>query len=420
MFEGSEKKIKSRRCGIAKCSSGLVLVTVLWVVILLGVIVAAIGQGSRLDTRVSFANMQGMKLRWASRAGIDTAMAVLNEDTKASDNLEDLWSDNEDDFNNIEVDGCRFDVEVVDEASKLNINTATKKQLLGLSEMTEEIADSIIDWRDSDDTPSQAGVEGGYYQSLRYGYNIRNGPFETIRELLLVKWVNAELLYGYETRWIDYLTCYSTDNNSDVSAEKRININSANENRLRQSLEIGNSHARWIVENRPKGNGYGSIADLINENSPQKADDSQRDSGSAQALDLETFYRIADKITVTDDERIDGRVNINTASRVVLAALLGGGKEAEQLADNIITYRTSLADGMESIAEIMKVNSMKIDTFKEIAQYITTRSDIYSVYSTAMSQADRRGVMARLQTEVVADRGAEPVAILYWYQGVSN
>ncbi|MCK5175255.1 MAG: general secretion pathway protein GspK, partial [Planctomycetes bacterium] len=123
---------------------------------------------------------------------------------------------------------------------------------------------------------------------------------------------------------------------------------------------------------------------------------------------------------VTDDERIDGRVNINTASRVVLAALLGGGKEAEQLADNIITYRKGLTGGIESIAEIMKVNSMKIDTFKEIAQDITTRSDIYSVYSTAMSQADRRGVMARLQTEVVADRGAEPVAILYWYQGVSN
>ena len=415
MFEGCEKRMKVRR--ITKCTSGLVLVTVLWVVILLGVIVAAIGQSSRLDTRVSFANMQGMKLRWICRAGTNTAVAVLSEDTRQSDGLQDLWADNEDDFNNVELDGFRFNVLVVDEASKLNINTATKEQLLGLYEMTEEIADCIIDWRDGDDTPGQSGVEGGYYESLRYGYDIRNGRFKTIRELLLVKGVNSELLYGQETKWIDYLTCYSTDNNNDASAAKRLNINTADENKMVESLEIKNSHAKWIVENRPQGNGYASIADLITNSSPQNPTD---DSGDVVQLDLETFYKIADKITVTDDERIEGRVNINTASKVVLAVLLGGGKEAELLADNIITYRKSLTGGMESITGIMKVSQMKIDTFKEIAQYITTRSDIYSVYSTAESQTDGRGGIAKLQTEVVTDREQDPAVILYWYQGVTN
>ena len=134
---------------------------------------------------------------------------------------------------------------------------------------------------------------------------------------------------------------------------------------------------------------------------------------------METFYRIADKITVTDDEKIDGRTNINTASRVVLVALLEGGKEAQQLADNIITYRKSLVAGMESIADIMKVGSMKINTFKKIANYITTRSDIYSVCSTATS-TQSPGSRAKLQTEAVVDRGTSPNTILYRYQGVSN
>ena len=99
--------------------------------------------------------------------------------------------------------------------------------------------------------------------------------------------------------------------------------------------------------------------------------------------------------------------------------MLEGGKEAEQLADNIITYRKSQVAGMESLAEIMNVNSMKIGTFKKIANYITTRSDIYSVYSTATS-TQNRGSQAKLQTEAIVDRSTSPNTILYRYQGVSN
>ena len=426
MGDCGNKRINDRGSGVIKPHrrkehrQGLVIVMVLWVVILLGVIIGALGRSSRVDAKVCAADIQGLKLKWACRAGTDTAIAVLKEDGRASDNLRDLWSANEEDFNNIELDGCSFEVKVVDEASKLNVNTATKKQLMELPGMTEEIADSIIDWRDSDDAPSQSGVEGGYYQSLHYGYKIRNGPFRTIRELLLVKGVSTELLYGKETKWIDYLTCYSTDNNKDAGGEKRININKADENKLTESLKIKKSYSKWVVENRPKDKGYESIADLISDKSPTKAEgDSQKESEKAEPLDLETFNMIADKITVTDDERIAGRISINTAPKIVLAALSGGGEEAEKLADNIITYRKSLSGGMESIAEIMKASSMKIDTFKKIANYITTRSDIYSIYSTATSE-DVRGRAARLETEVVVDRSTSPNTILYQYQGVSN
>ena len=398
---------------------GLVIVTVLWVVILLGVIVAVVSRSSRLDAKVCLANTQGFRCSWASRAAMETGVAVLNEDGKASDSLKDLWAENEEDFNDIELERCSFDVQVVDEASKLNVNTATKKQLLMLPQMTDEIADSIIDWRDSDDTPKQSGVESGYYQGLRYGYKIRNGPFKTIRELLLVKGVDSDLLYGDTTEWVEHLTCYSYDNNKDADGEKRININTADENKLVESLKIKKSYAKWIVENRSNNN-YESIADLINENSPQKArDDSGNDSDKAEPLDMETFRNIADKLTVTDDERIAGRVNINTAQKTVLEALLGEGETAEQIADNIITYRTGLIGGMQSIAEVMNVSSVKIDTFKKIAKHITTRSDIYSVHSFA-STKENRIRSARLKTEAVVNRSTTPAGIVYWYRGVSN
>ena len=158
-------------------NKGLVLVTVLWVTVVLMVIVAVLGRQSRLDTKVAQSRLEGLRCKWASRAGIEKAIGVLNEDTRESDCLIDLWSDNEEDFNDIYLQNCWFTVRVIDESSKLNINTASKEQLLELPEMLEEIADAIIDWRDENDTASAGGVESGYYENLQIGYMARNGPF---------------------------------------------------------------------------------------------------------------------------------------------------------------------------------------------------------------------------------------------------
>jgi len=406
---------------------GLVLVTVLWVVVVLMVIVAVLGRKSRLDTKVCLARIEGTRCKWASRAGIEKAIGLLNEDTRESDCLTDFWSDNEEDFNNILLERCWFTVRVTDEASKLNVNTATKGQLLELPEMLEEIADAIIDWRDNDDTPSEGGAEGGYYENLPYGYMTRNGPFRTIRELLMVKDVTPEMLYGEDTNfngqldyneqdgdesppnddgdseldkgWIAYLTCYSYDNNKDAEGNAKININSANENQLTSSLNISSSDAQEIVDgDRP----YESIGDLI-------------DGG----LDSQTFSQIADKITVDDSEKAPGKVNINTASDIVLAALLGGGDTAEQTAAEIIAYREGLLYGMESIGDLLNVPSMNTNTFKNIAGLITTRSDVFTIRCVAT--ADRNGKNgATLETEAVVDRNSSPCKVPYWYQGASN
>lgn len=426
---------------------GLVLIAVLWIVVVLMVIVAAVGRSSRLDTKVCLADTEQLRCRWACRAGVERATAVLNEDFRESDCLTDLWSGNEEDLNDIELEGCRFTVRAIDEAGKLNVNTATKSQLLELPDMTNEIAEAIIDWRDKNDTPGAGGAEGGYYANLRYGYTIRNGPFRTIRELLLVMGVTEGLLYGEDTNfngeldynerdgaesapvddgddeldkgWIEYLTCYSYDKNRDAEGKKRININKANERKLEKSLSIKKSYAKWIVENREK-NKYKSIADLINNKSPKQASRSSRgDSDEAEPLDLETFSKIADKITVSNDGKILGRVNINTAPRIVLAALLGGGETAEQLADEIIAYRETLTDGMQGIGEVLQVRSINVNRFKKIADYITTRSDVFTL--RCFATAERGGVDgSRMQAEAVVDRTLTPCKMLYWYQGAHN
>jgi type II secretory pathway component PulK len=427
--------------------NGLVLVAVLWAVVVLTIIAATLRLNYRLDTRVCVARMEELRCKWAGRAGVERAIGVLNDDFRASDSLTDLWSENEEDFNDINLERCSFTVKVIDEAGKLNVNIATKEQFLVLDDMTEEIADAIIDWRDKDETQSGRGVEDGYYRNLRYGYAIRNGPFKTIRELLRVKGVTEELLYGEDTNfngrldynekdgdespplddgddeldqgWIAYLTCYSYDEDEDASGEERININDAGEEELENSLQIRKSQAKWIVKSRGEKK-YESIADLISKASPEKVTGGpRRKSNEAEPLDLQTFSDIADKITVTGEGDIPGRININTAPKTVLAALLGADERAERLADDIITHREGLIGGMQSVADVMNVGSVSIDTFKKIANYITTRSDVFTI--RCLATADRAGVGGvRLQTEAVVDRSERPCRVLYWYQGAGN
>ena len=134
---------------------------------------------------------------------------------------------------------------------------------------------------------------------------------------------------------------------------------------------------------------------------------------------MQTFSQIADKITVDDSDKIPGKVNVNTASVIVLTALMGGGDSAEQTAENIVAYRETLLYGMESIGELMDVPSMSVNTFQKIASLITTRSDVYSIRCVAT--ADRNGKNgAKLETEAVVDRVESPCKILFWYQGATN
>lgn len=423
---------------------GFVLVAVLWLKVLLVAIVAISARSSQLDMKIRAIRTEELRCKWACRAGVETAVGILNEDARESDSLLDLWSDNDEDFKDISLEGCRFTVRVIDEASKLNVSVATKEHLLGLPDMTEEIADAIIDWRDNNDDTSGIGAEGGYYETLTYGYKIRNGPFRTIRELLLVKGVTEDLLYGEDTNfngrldenesdgdesppyddgdteldlgWIEYLTCYSYDKNVDGEGNSRVNINQSSESRLESSLGISRAQARWIVQNRS----YDSIGDLINRNTPKEPPESPGSgSSSSQQMDMQTFYAIADKITVSNSSVTMGKININTASDIVLAALLGGDEKADQLAEEIVAYREAQFYGMESIAEVMKITSMDADSFKKIANDLTTRSNVYMIRSSATSER-ARGDGLTILAEVVMDRTEAPYEIYYWYQGASN
>ena len=443
---------------------GLALIAVLWIVIVMTAIVAVVSQTGRLNMKMSTAVTDEVRCKWACRAGTEIAIAVLNEDLKDSDCLSDLWSDDAEDFDDVKLERCTYSVCVTDEAGKLNVNTATKEQLMALPYMESQIADAILDWRDTDDNPAPEGAETGYYENLRYPYKIRNGPLRTIRELLRVKGVTEQQLYGNNTNlngqlgynergddehldqgWIAYLTCYSYENNVDAQGQSRVNINQANEQQLQSQLGIGSAQARWVVQNR--GSGFKSIGDLINDNSPKDSGNSSNtnssaDSGNnsgnsgnsgnpstsgnasnsgnsgnangpAQPIDLQTFRQIADKITISGDSKILGKVNANTAPVEVLTALFGGDDSSRQLALSIVADRSGLPYGFQSVGELLSVQSMSMEKFKAVADRLTVRSNVFTIRCTATAAMSGAG----MATECVVDRSATPCTILYSYQG---
>jgi len=467
MIAGKEQFCRSAERTGTGGRDGLVLVLVLWVMIVMTAIVAVVSQTSRLNMKIATSAVDELRCKWACRAGTEMAIGLLNEDLRASDCLLDLWSDNDEDYNNVQLERCEYSVRVTDEAGKLNVNTATKEQLMMLPYMQEDIADAILDWRDRDKNPRTEGVETGYYETLPYPYIARDGPFVTIRELLQVKGVTEELLYGEDTNlngrldnnemdgalsppadnsddyldqgWIAYLTCYSYDKNVDAQGNNRVNVNQADEQQLQTDLGIQAGQARWIVQNR--GQGFKSIADLLGANTGQQPQGgppagpgpnqgnqgnqgrpgnqgnqgNQANQTQAVPIDAQTFAQIADRITIVGQDKIPGRINVNTAPWEVLAVLFGGDEQAEQIAHSIVAERSGLLYGFQSIADLINVQSVGINNFKKVADQITVRSDVFTVHCLATAVISG----ARQQTECVVDRSATPCTILYWYQGAN-
>lgn len=93
---------------------------------------------------------------------------------------------------------------LVDEASKVNLNlnansnnAATLALLANLPGMNTDLAACIADWRDKNS--HTGGAKSDYYMMLNPPYQCKQAPFETVEELLLVKDMSRDILFGQDT-----------------------------------------------------------------------------------------------------------------------------------------------------------------------------------------------------------------------------
>ncbi len=390
---------------------------------------------SRIDSRITLASSDQARGQWAVKGGVERAFAIFDDDLTSNDALDDNWSDNHLDCNDIVLNDCTLSINITDEASKLNVNTATKEQLMYLPGITEAIADGIIDWRDQDNDTELNGAESGYYANLEIGYEIRNSSFQTLGELLKVKDMTPRILYGEDTNrngkldanendgnqtppndnadgslsqgWANLVTCYSYEENKDSLGNNRTNINEADENALVNNLNLPRSYALWIIEQREDE--FESIGDLINNESPRQPQNTE--SEDPQPIDLQTFAQIVDSITTTNDEFVEGKININTAKARTLYCLLDGNSEKVR---KIRDSRQMQVGGFTSIADLLTSSILTTEEFKSIANQITTKSNVFEVYCHSISNTTNASYQAHAIVDRTSTSGGQ---ILYWYEG---
>lgn len=97
-----------------------------------------------------------------------------------------------------------------------------------------------------------------------------------------------------------------------------------------------------------------------------------------KAFDMGKFRQIADLVTTAEGEVRKGVVNINTAPREVLACLPGLD---DALARQIVQSRQGRKTGFQTEAELLDVDGITLEVFKEVWPHISARSDVFNVRS---------------------------------------
>lgn len=192
---------------------GFALIAVVWIIALLSVVVLSFAAMARTEVYATMGFVESMEQKYLAEAGVQRAIAELAyaralTDRKQADTTARIRTDRTAYTRELGTGACTF--RITDESGKIDINALTDKTGIVLNNLlrnfgsTEEeantIVDSILDWKDTDDTHRLHGAENSYYMSLPIPYRARNARFETLEELILVKGMTRDVLYGDENR----------------------------------------------------------------------------------------------------------------------------------------------------------------------------------------------------------------------------
>lgn len=451
---------------------GSVVLIVLWAIAIAAVIVAAtqlIAFRTATMGREAIARVQA---RWAARAGVEETIAVLEYHTENPDPEDALavhrdaeavadgslvsgsWSIRHTE-DGVEKPGPQ------DESAKANINLMQRGQLLEIPNMTFDVADSIIDWRDADSEVSGMGAERDFYFNRNMPYQPRNGNFRSIAELELVVGAWPEYVRGEDANlngrldpnendggltppndnadglldagWSGRFTAYTTVSTIGASGEPKLYLKEATSEDMVSRFGVDDAQARALSTYFKQGNATMEallVSDLatLSQGGARGGSTGGRTGGrsggsssgrsssgaqagasggqaSTQALDQEQLRKIFREGILTDPKTpAPGKVNVNTAPKEVLVDVLNIDP---YVVDQIMNYRAANAGGYSSVVDIGsdKVNSQ---TLAALARDLDVSSQVFTITSRGKAQATGLEV----EITVVVDRSTLPARIL--------
>lgn len=459
--------------------NGMALIVVLGTVAFLSLIGYTMFFSVRVHTRIAENAIAQSQARYLAAAAVEKSMALVLEDEIAEENGMLPWKDPslfeqqtlgpglfEVSFQDpLSETGRSFGLE--DESAKVNLNTATREQLMRLPNMTDSLADCLIDWRDEDEQPSLFGAESETYLELEQPYSAKNKSLGTLRELLMVNGFDRTVLQGEdinsnglvdaneddgeETEPPDdadgildegilrYVTVYSADANEQSDGSPRVNLKSASAEELTRAMQgLTREQAEAIVAWRGQ-NEFQSIGNLLDVTRPSQQDpnngqtqeggnrrrgrgnpppDQQAENPAQQSTKAsgEKLFKApdiakwADAVTVSDEKVIPGLINLNTAPVEVLRTV--EGLEEEDIAQ-IELMRGAETMAFKSVGDLLNVSSMNEEKFKRVVDKFTTRSNQFTVRATGVAPSGP----SRQVVEAVIERTNGQARILYWREG---
>lgn len=224
------KKLKNNQKGIA-------LMAVLWVLVILIALATEFAFSMKMEVNTTRNYKEDMESYYLSKAGLNLAMAELFKESlfhsiheehgfivgnakpvkKETDSPSSAETERESggaeetgqgfdivNRTDIELENGTITYEITDENGKISINSADKNTLdkllkyAGIEEKIERstISDSILDWIDADKNHRLNGAEDDYYRRQNPPYFAKNGEIETLDELLKIRGMTKEILYG--------------------------------------------------------------------------------------------------------------------------------------------------------------------------------------------------------------------------------
>jgi general secretion pathway protein K len=251
---------------------GFALIAALWLLVALSVVGLEFSLAAR-QQRLAAANLlEDARGRAAAEAGLAHALARLTALARDAESLRgaadprllaDPWAAAPGLVpDTVALGKARYHLTLRDANGALNVNRAGEDELRNLMAAlrvdygrADEIAQSIMDWRDEDDFHRGRGAERDYY--LRRGSPVlpRNGPLHDLDELLHVRGMTPEI----HARVLPYLTLVGSG---------RVNLNSADPVVLLALPGMTDEAVAVITRHRRQGRRLGNLFELSQQLSP--------------------------------------------------------------------------------------------------------------------------------------------------------
>jgi general secretion pathway protein K len=184
---------------------GVALIIVLWIFIFLFVVAFDFSASVREEAAATHRFSDETQGYYLALAGFQRGLYNFIQqgsgsnpqtDIKQNDLFDGTWREEK-------LGSGMFRVRLVDEGGKINLNRVDEQILrrvftnLGMEDSAADIlVNSIMDWRDPDDLHRTNGAESDYYGSLSPAYSAKNGPLDSVEDLLWIRGMTPAMFYG--------------------------------------------------------------------------------------------------------------------------------------------------------------------------------------------------------------------------------